>query len=169
MYYEEDDQYHPNNLEDDSSYYEYNENHDENDDFSFAEVSIVSNANRKKQQKLWEDVKTIDKGYGKIARYYNGKKINIDMYGTSHTPGTTIRDAVTGARYPGLFVGSNNENQFFKVKIVSEKINNDPLHYFFFTPDECERHMKTTLNPLIKTQWEVRFQEYQRKYAKKQE
>jgi hypothetical protein len=170
-----DDRFHPNNS-DNEDYYSTGSvggdnwgAGDENDNYSYNEgsVSVYSNRNRpvnlnSKQRKLYESLKATDKGYQKIRRMNNGITSNIEMYTTGLTPGTTIRDAVTGARYPGLLVGSRNEDQFFKIKYTGI-----PGHLYFFTPDEFERHYKTRLSQTLKDKWAEKYQAYQKKYGDK--
>lgn len=168
MYFPED-QFHPNNVEDD--YYSHGAMDDNETYYSYSNesYSVVSNTNRKKQKKSFDSYKSLDKGYHKLKREYNGKKIAVEIYATGYTPGTTIRDAVTGARYPGIVVGSKDEDQFFKVKIVDTGIGREPGNLFYFTPDEFERHYKTTVNPVVKERWEERFHAYQKKYGRNKE
>jgi hypothetical protein len=167
MYYPED-QYHPNNN-DDEGYFSENidDMGDNNTYYTNDSYSIVSN--NRKQKKSFDLLKTMDKGYHKLKIEKDGKNIAVEVYTTGYTPGTTIRDAVTGSYYRGLNVGSKHEDQFFKVKILNKEMGREAGNLFFFTPDEFERHYKTTLKQSLKDKWEERFSAYQKKYGKERE
>lgn len=117
--------------------------------------STVS-SNRKKHRKMMEDLKKADKGYNKISRIINNKKQSIEVYATSNTPGTMIRDAVTGSRFKEFRVGSLNEYQFFKVRMATGQMNGYSSTLFFDSPEQYERHMKTEVSPDLKDDWSKR-------------
>lgn len=163
-----EDQYHPTNNDEEDYYSEINDDLGDNNTYYTNDTySVVSN--NKRQKKSFELLKNMDKGYHKIKRERDGKAIQVDLYTTGYTPGTTIRDAVTGSYYRGLNVGSRDEDQFFKVKIIDKDMGKEPGNLFFFTPDEFERHYKTTLKQTLKDKWEERFRAYQKKYGKEKD
>ena len=127
MYYPED-QFHPNTLEHDVYSHSMEDYDDENTFVSGSEYQYSVSSNKKK--KSFDSFKTMDKGYHKLKREYHGKKIAVELYTTGYTPGTTIRDAVTGSRYVGNLVGSRDEDQFFKVKILDSEMGRDQLQSF---------------------------------------
>lgn len=100
-------------------------------------------ANRRRQKKIIEDMKNIDKHYHKLTRKINNKDVSIEIYSTNNTPGNMIRDAITGSRYSQYRVGSLNENLFFKVSIATGK---DGSIFFFDSPEQYERHFKNTIS-----------------------
>jgi hypothetical protein len=106
-----------------------------------SDYSIVS-ANRKRQRKLLNDVKSMDKAYHLLKRKVNNKKENVEVYSTNTTPGSMIRDAVTGLRYPEYRVGSISENLFFKIVIATGEIDQNGSTLFFDSPEQYERHFK---------------------------
>jgi hypothetical protein len=111
---------------------------------------------RKKRRKLLEDMKNADKGYNKITRMVNGKKYNVEVYSTGYTPGTMIRDAITGTRYREFRVGTLNEYQFFKVKVATGGMNTYSSTLFFDSPEQYERHMKAEVSQQMKEDWSKR-------------
>jgi hypothetical protein len=118
------------------------------DDSSFSTVST----NRKKRRKLFEDLKKVDKGYHKLERRDGFKKFSIEVYSSVMTPGSMIRDAVTGYKHSEHRIGTLNEHLYFKVKIATGEMP-DAGSLFFDSPEQFERHFKTEVNQQIKEQW----------------
>jgi hypothetical protein len=144
-------------VEDDSVY------RDEETDVgsvSSASKSILLNENVKRQKKMMEELKKIDKGYYKIYRYVNdknkSKKKSIEIYSTETTPGFRIRGAITGSHYSNFKVGSKDEDIFYKVAICTGecKENNS---FYFDNPEQYERHMQTTVSQSEKEEWYEKF------------
>jgi len=103
-------------------------------------------ANKRRQRKIIEDIKNIDKHYHKLTRKVNNKDFSIEIYSTNVTPGTMIRDAITGSRYTQYRVGSMNENLFFKVSIATGETGKDGALFFFDSPEQYERHFKNIIS-----------------------
>ena len=83
--------------------------------------------------------------------------VKVQVYETNTTPNYRIRNAVTGMHYPKYKVGTNDENRFFKVCwATGHEGRKAPLILFFSSPEECEKHMLTTLSPEIKQGWRLR-------------
>lgn len=99
-----------------------------------------------------------DKGYDKKIKIINDKKIVIDMYHSSDTPGAIIRHAITGFLMNAR-VGSINENLYFKVR---DNTGKDFRTFYYDSPEEYERHMFTTLSTDIKSRWTDKFAETQK-------
>jgi hypothetical protein len=170
MQYENDD-FHPtsttlnydddlgNDLDDNNSeeMRYYNEQYGPGDNMS---ETITVDSQKKKYRKMWDDAKKVDKGYHKIKRNYNHKKVEIEVYTTSNTPGKMIRDAITGNKYNQYRVGSVNEHLFFKVTLATGEIGRDGTTMFFDSPEQYERHMKCEISQAIKEQWVKKCAEY---------
>jgi hypothetical protein len=152
--YEEDALLSLNNYDDEDFQEEmqmYNEQFviDESDDDTSTLDSI-----KKKNRTLWEDIKKDIKGFHKIKRVFNNKKHEIDLYSTSNTPGSMICDAITGNRYKEYRVGTYKEHLFFKVRLSTGELGKKCVDSLFFdSPEQYERHMKTTLSQSIKEKW----------------
>jgi len=163
----EDDHFHPNNDSDDSVYYQ------DEDDVTFASyeasVNTVQANNRKTQKSLYESYKKLDKGFRQIVRLHNGKKVSVELYVTSHAPGSSIRDAVTGNRYKNMKVGSLSENAFFKVRNVSGEIGRDSGNLYFETPSQCEKYLKINLSDKTKQNWHTKYDSYCDRISKLEE
>lgn len=159
----EDDNFHPNinapDYEDgteslgDDNYLEmqyYNEQFGSDDNRS---ETITIDSKKNKYRKMWDDSKKSDKGFHKIKRWVDHKKVEIDVYSTNNTPGLMIRDAVTGDKYMQYRVGSLNEHQFFKVRITTGEMGKDCVTLFFDSPEQYERHTKGEISQSIKDKW----------------
>jgi hypothetical protein len=152
MHYQ-DDPFHPNNpndLDDDDDY-EYNYVVNDNESVTTRNSSVNTKKNR--NQKQYEDIKNIDKGYNKISINVNGKKTSCELYSTSSTPGVLIRDAITGARLQGYRVGSTTEYLFFKVRYTGLGCKDNNIILFYDSPEHYERHMHTTIDSETKLKW----------------
>lgn len=126
-----------------SDFYDY----DDYDDYATVKSNKGSSKN------LLEQIKKADKGYNKITRIVNGKKYVIKVYTTNDTPGTLIRDAITGDRNKWYKVGSLNEHQYFKVRWATGELNDYSSTLFFDSPEQYEKHMKIQLSPQLKKDW----------------
>lgn len=92
-----------------------------------------------------------DSKYGKFVN----KKYTIEQFGTG-TTGSRIRNAVTGTAYP-YFVGSKQEDLFFKIVDTTGKGKTEPLMLYYDNPEQYETHQYTVLEPKIKTIWNVKY------------
>jgi len=169
MLYEED-YLHPNNqqyIEDVCGDDNQEEMDMYNEQYNMDDISVCSTLNSKKRfSRSWDDTKKIDKGFHRIVRNINYKKQEIEVYSTSTNIGMMIRDAITGSRYNQYKVGSLSEHLFFKVRwSTGELSSNTTVSLFFDSPEQFERHMKTTVSQSVKDKWlkrnaEVRNIEY---------
>jgi hypothetical protein len=115
--------------------------------------TITLDSNKRKYRKMWDDAKKVDNGFHKFKRKVGMKTYEIEVYSTSTTPGRMIRDAISGTRYNQYRVGSCNEYLFFKVKISTGEIGKDGGSLFFDSPEQYERHTKSTISQAIKDNW----------------
>jgi hypothetical protein len=115
--------------------------------------TITVNSQKNKYRRMWDDAKRADKGFHKIKRKVGHKKVEMEVYSSSTTPGRMIRDAITGVKYSQYRVGSVNEHLFFKVGLATGELGNNGGALFFDSPEQYERHMKTTVSPEIKQKW----------------
>jgi len=160
--YEVNARYHQDNVSEQSNVDDYyNEEEMEiqyyNNRFrSIEDDESTLDSNKKKHRKMLEDAKKADKGYNKITRTINGKKQKIEVYSTNITPGSAIRNAVTGCRFREYRVGSLQEHLFFKVSVATGEMNKYSSTLFFDNPEQYERHMKVDVCQELKEQWEQR-------------
>jgi hypothetical protein len=129
------------------------------DDF-YSEAGMFSlSSNVKHQHKIIDDMKKSDGGYNKIYRTVLSedglsKKIPIEIYTTRFTPNFKIRNAVSGLYEKNMYVGRRDEDLFFKAALATGEIkNSNSSHLYFDSPEECERHMHTTISQDIKKKW----------------
>jgi len=87
-----------------------------------------------------------------IHRIVNGKTIAIKMHGSGDY-GSYIKNAVTGA-YTNHRVGSEAEYLYFTVANCTglDKMNG-PVHLYYDTPSQYERHQFTTVDQDTKNAW----------------
>jgi hypothetical protein len=140
--------------------YEYNqefcdeETYGENGTTSTLDNLSVSSSVRK-QYKTLNSFKMLDGGFHKVKRKVDGKMVKIEYYHSGMTPGSRIRNAITGMVYPHYKIGSLAENLFFKVtNATADENNKQPFNMFFENPDQYERHFKTTVSQDIKENWQ---------------
>jgi hypothetical protein len=83
--------------------------------------------------------------------HYTTKK--IEYYSTNVTAiGQRIRNALTGQKYADYFIGSRDEDYFFKVRIVNGETP-EGVTLFYETPEEFESHQKVKVDENVKTAW----------------
>jgi len=153
------------------------ESYDDNMFVPYENMSVTSDGSSVKRRRLLlENYKKMDTGYNKITRMINVKKKDgnikkekkgIEIYTTGSTPGTAIRNAITGVRHNGYRVGSACEDVFYKVALATgECSGRDSCILFFDNPEQYERCMYTTVDQSSKDTWYVKFNAYQaREYA----
>jgi len=143
---------------------EYNSNidYDDYDEHSYnyqesiaPSESTVYTSQRAKH-KAMEEILKLDSGYR-----VNGKKKNkIEYYITCLSPGTSIRNAVTGIREFNLKVGNpSHEDQFYKIRYAANYINNvtGPESLYYDSPEQCERHLKLNIKQSTKNKWQNKY------------
>jgi hypothetical protein len=140
--------------------YEYNkefcdeETYGENATTSTLDNMSVSSSVRK-QYKIINSYKMLDNGYHKVKRLIDGKLVKIEYYHSGINPGSSIRNAITGISYPQYKIGSLAENLFFKVtNATADEKNKQPFNMFFDSPEQYERHFKTSVSQDIKERWQ---------------
>ena len=92
--------------------------------------------------------------------FYTEKKSYIDSYGVkrkyvleyyvSGDVGSLIRDAISGVKYKDMYVGSSNEDKFFKIKLTH---GTKSVTLFYLTPHDYEMHHHLKLSPFTIQKW----------------
>lgn len=92
------------------------------------------------------------------------KYVLIPLYETSFNPNRRIKNAITGISTP-FRVGTHAENLFFKV-CLADGIDGrkDPVHLYFETPSEYEKHLLETVPDNVKTEWLERYRVVENAY-----
>lgn len=116
-------------------------------------------------------IQPIKKGYYKFKKLLNNKVYKIGFYETNTTPGSQIRNAITGCvctnKYEFYKVGSYLEDLFFKVcNTTIETGKRVPIIMFFNTPEEFEKHYKCVIKDDIKTNWKTKYEVAINRYEK---
>lgn len=97
----------------------------------------------RRDKKKDELMAQMDKGF---AILFPKSKNPIAYFHTHSNPGSTIRNAVTGSYESGFKFGSVNEDLFFKV--------GQGHHILFYaTPEQYEKHFRTTVQDDVKKKW----------------
>jgi hypothetical protein len=136
-----------------------------NDDLSVAD-STPSNLLKNKQPRT-SRVKqyTIQRQINEMINGKGYKKtITIRMFGSGDT-GTFIRNAVTG-EYTNHRVGSKESNLYYSVANCTglDKMNG-PVHLYYNSPSEYEKHQFTTVDEESKYAWLNRVTHLRGKYV----
>jgi len=161
MQFEDEETLHPAPIKEEENTDFYDQDHDIIDDSTYTgETTTDDDTAIAKQKKMMNDYKNLDKGYRKIVREHNNKKIKIELYVTSCTPGTKIRDAITGFKFKSFYVGKSDEDYFFKVKLATGELGPDSGHLYYETPSRCEEHLKITIADVIKKKWTDKYEDY---------
>jgi len=131
------------------------------DDYSIASESTVKSEKlmpaRKKQRNYMDAYKLNDKSYHKLYRPGGDKNDKVGVYSTNSTPGSLIRDAVTGATHYLHCVGSHYEDLYFKTGFATGEFGSETKTMFFDSPEQYERHLNATVSQRNKTTWTNKF------------
>ena len=94
-----------------------------------------------------------------IYRQKEGKKVKIEGFETRNVQNQRIINAVTGIPYfdeedrNKYKVGSVQEDELFKVKMLTGENKTGSMLLFYDNPEQYERHQFTTLSTTIKEKW----------------
>jgi hypothetical protein len=134
-----------------------------NDDYSITD-SIPSNLLKNKQPRGNQSrIYTINKTLKSLDNKYS-KTVTIKLYGSGDY-GSYIKNAVTGA-YTNHRVGSEAENLYFSVANCTgmDKLNG-PVHLYYNSPSEYEKHQFTLVDQEKKDEWIKRVNLLKDKYV----
>jgi hypothetical protein len=111
--------------------------------------TVYSN-NRNKVVKAMVEMNDDDKlCFVRNVRSSDGRKKKTVLFGSGQI-NTTIRNAVTGARYHGHKIGSKNEDLYFKTAICTGEFGPDPVILFYDSSEQFEKHLGTNVESSIK-------------------
>ncbi len=133
-----------------------------NDDYSVASESTVKSehavAAKRKQRDYMDAYKLNDKSYHKVKRN-NAMGVNekVGIYSTNLTPGTLIRDAITGGITQHHRIGSVYADLYFKVVYATGEFGSETKSMYFDCPEQYERHLNTTISQEVKKKWTNKF------------
>jgi hypothetical protein len=126
------------------------------DDVSITTGDYTITSEKKKRLKSLEDIKRQDKGYNKVYRYKNGKQYSVEYYATPICPGRKIRNAINGA-YTNCLVGSFDEDLFFKIRLLTDKCDEDLTTLYYDSPEQYEKHFNTEIDDITKEKWKNKY------------
>jgi hypothetical protein len=123
---------------------------------SIAQSASTVYSSHRAKRKAMEDMLKLDSGYRVVGK----KKNKIEYYVTNMSPGTSIRNAVTGIREYNLKVGiPRNEDQFFKIRYAATGITSKfgPESLYYDSPEQCERHLHLNIKSKTKNSWQNKY------------
>ncbi len=133
--------------------------------------SMTSDERRTQQKRELQELKKRDIGYHQLKRLNPNydpndgimnhktkrfepsqpKYLYIEIYGSGCT-GSRIRMASTGS-YTRFFVGSVDEDNFFKACVSTGECGQEAVTLFYSSPEEYENHHCTLLDQETKERW----------------
>jgi hypothetical protein len=148
--------------------YAYDQQQDDinggNDDYSVTDTvpsNLLKNKQpRTKRAKCYTIKKSLNHKWTD-GKYYG--VVTINMYGSGDL-GSTIKNAATG-EYTNHRVGSEAENLYFCVANCTglDKLHG-PVHLYYDSPSQYEKHQFTILEQTTKDKWFNRFSILKDKY-----
>ena len=93
-----------------------------------------------------------------LKRLIKHKMRKIVVFTTKYTPGSTIRNAVTGFYQSDFHVGKSDEFNFFKISLAVD-LGHNPVskHLYYDSPEQYEQQFDIVVDPVIKSNWKTRF------------
>jgi len=138
---------------------------------SYASTAMANSVAKIRRKEIAE-AKRLDPGYNKLYRTQtkisnNGEKVKkriaIELYTCSDTPGRMIRSAIGGAFHSNYLVGKTDEYIFFKVGMATGECRGDSNTMYFDTPEQYEKALNVKVSQDLKEHWYARFNA-ERKY-----
>ena len=132
---------------------------DESQNLSMSDYSSIDIRNERFNNSIFNNNDTnvtVDKGHHRIYRKVNNKTVPIYIYTTRYTPGSRIRNAVSGFSDKHIVVGTKDEDLFFKVSLSTGELGGNPYgnHLYYDSPEQYEKHFYTTIHDKrIKDTW----------------
>jgi len=137
---------------------------DESQNLSMSDYSSIDVRNERLNNSIFNNNDTsviVDKGHHRIFRKVNNKTVPIYIYTTRYTPGSRIRNAVSGFSDKKIVVGNaKDEDLFFKVSLATGELGNNSYgkHLYYDSPEQYEKHFYTTIHDKrIKDNWWKRY------------
>ena len=132
-------------------------------DINFEENATNMHHNNK--HKIYEKLADTSSNYlpltiqAPIKNSYKTKSVKIGCY-MAGSPGSTIINAQTGQKYPGHFIGTYDEDLYFKVMLCSGENGSNPVTLFYDSPAQYEKHFYRSISQKNKEDWFEKY-EYQ--------
>lgn len=162
--------------------YSYYTNDQSDDDYTLSEFGSIhshpkrSNSNKKGRQFIPHDKRGMEASMYTVLRYIsnNGEEAKlkkIKLFNSSLYTNSPIINAVTGLAYyrDGSIkykIGSEHEDDLFKVRFLTRERDNPALTLFYDSPDQYEKHLGCIINRGIKDKFTVRQRKYEEKWLR---
>ena len=121
-----------------------------NDTNENSSVSSFSNKKRKRNNNNKNE-----NGSYTFTRICNDVHVKIQCFATKSTMGTKIKSATMGTYYDNMYVGKEDENMLFKVRVVNGETGSSAYgnDFYYDSPEEYERHLFVKVPQKIKEKW----------------
>jgi len=121
-------------------------------------TTMSSFTNKNKKRRSSSNNKN-ENGCYTFTRTINDIRVKIPCFSTKSIMGTKIKSATTGANN-NMYVGKNDEDLFFKVRIVNGEVSNSANgnDFYYDSPEEYERHLFVKVPQSIKDKWTAKNQ-----------
>jgi len=136
-------------------YNEYGDINFEEDNFSEGQDSYHGSNKKKVYNAMNAESQGVDPNFlqVKVKRNDGSKKMRKISCFMSGTTGLPIRNAVTGQKYRGHFVGKYDEDFYFKVMLCGGENGQTPATLFYDSPGQYEKHFFREVEQSIKDRW----------------
>jgi hypothetical protein len=121
-----------------------------NDNETSEDSSSIFVSKKKRKQN-----NTNENGSYIFTRMIDDVRLKIPCFATKSTMGTKIKSATLGTYYDNMYVGKNDENMLFKVRVINGETGKSVFgnDLYYDSPEEYERHLFVKVSPSIKENW----------------
>lgn len=67
-----------------------------------------------------------------------------------------VREAISG-EYTKYFIGKKEEELFFKVAVATGMSKDGPVHLYYFSPEQYEKHHRCEVSGAVKVAWQKKY------------
>jgi len=132
---------------------------DESDLSSYDDSESSIDTVMKEQRRIIKLYKKADPDYYTYKYIVEKRVKKVELYSTQLGKNGYIRHAISGSRCPER-PGTRQEDLYFTVKDVfsSNKTYDSygPRKLYYYSPEECERHLDITISQSIKEDWMIK-------------
>jgi len=125
-----------------------------NDNETSEDSSSIFVSKKKRKQN-----NTNENGSYIFTRIIDDVRLKIPCFATKSAMGTKIKSATLGTYYDNMYVGKNDENLLFKVRVVNGETGKSVFgnDLYYDSPEEYERHLFVKVSQSIKENWTKKY------------
>ena len=133
-------------------YYEDDRFNPSNEEFEDASTNFsLSSDNNKRKKELFNLANSPNNNCVRyIVTDNNRKKHYVQCFPSIGGTGASIRHAISGAFFKEHKIGSKWEDLYFKARL---SMLPKPVTVFYDSPEQCERHQRSTISSDVKEKW----------------